>query len=227
MKGNVESFKILKFFMIFIEEIIFSLSFKYFFGIEKYFCQKIFWVSFLIDVVICIVIVLFSKNIEIIIKIIGFLKEHNYETIFTLFITLVPLSIFFIIAFPRIFFVMWSLLITIIPFFPIYIAGIIQIKFSENLKTLYNSKKYLFFLISLFAIVFLFYLFLLRRIIYVAFQFISFFIIIPLVEYFLTDSKKLFESMYDKKDKSVLKEENDEKNFNNKNEEGKKLLGEE
>ena len=103
MKGNVESFKILKFFMIFIEEIIFSLSFKYFFGIEKYFCQKIFWVSFLIDVVICIVIVLFSKNIEIIIKIIGFLKEHNYETIFTLFITLVPLSIFFIIAFPRIF----------------------------------------------------------------------------------------------------------------------------
>ena len=119
---------------------------------------------------------------------------------------------------------MWSLLITIIPFFPIYIAGIIQIKFSENLKTLYNSKKYLFFLISLFAIVFLFYLFLLRRIIYVVFQFISFFIIIPLVEYFLTDSEKLFEAMNDKKDKSVLIEENDEKNFNNKNEEEKMLM---
>ena len=68
MEENIESFRILKFFFIFIEEIIFSLILKYVFGIQNYFGCKMWISSFIVNLVISIIIIfIYDRKIESII----------------------------------------------------------------------------------------------------------------------------------------------------------------
>ncbi len=212
MKENIESFWTLKFFFIFIEEIIFSLILKYIFGIQNYFGWKMWISSLIVNLVISIIIIFIcDRKIESIIEIIKFLITYKYQVTFILFMILEHLSAFLLIAFPRWFCLLWSLIFILFPFFPVYIAGYIQIKNSDKLKKIFEIKLYFFILSCLIIIISLLYFFLLKEIIFSAFINLWIFLIFPLFEYFFTDSKKILEVMIGKK---YIPSEKDKNNDN-------------
>ena len=212
MEENIESFRILKFFFIFMEEIIFSLIFKYIFGIQNYFGWKMCISSLLVNLAISLIIfMIYDREIESIIDLIKFLITYKYQVTFILFMILATLSGFLLNAFPRWFCLLWSLIFILFPFFPVYIAGYIQIKYSDKLKKFFEIKLYFFILSCLIIIVSLLYFFLLKEIIFSAFIILWIFLIFPLFEYFFTDSKKLLEVMIGKK---YIPNEKDKNNDN-------------
>jgi len=212
MEENIESFRILKFFFIFIEEIIFSLIFKYIFGIQNYFGWKMWISSLLVNLAISLIIfMIYDREIESIIDLIKFLITYKYQVTFILFMILATLSGFLLNAFPKMFFLLWSLIFILFPFFPVYIAGYIQIKYSDKLKKIFKSNLYFYILSCLIIILSLLYFFLLKKIIFRAFINLLIILIIPLIEYYFTDSKKLLEVMIGKK---YIPNEKDKNNDN-------------
>ena len=219
MKESVESFKILKFFIILIEEIIFSFIVKYIFEIQFYFGWKMWLSSVFINILISAIIFAYGYWIEDIIKVIKALIECVYKTIFIPFIILVPLSSFFFIGYPSCFYSLWSIIFILIPIFPIYIAGSIQIKYSDNLKKIFKSRIYIFLLSCVFIIISLLYFFLFKEIICSAATSLAIIIIIPSIEYYLTNSEGLFKAMSDKEYMPIEKNENKKnEDKNNENE---------
>jgi len=126
--------------------------------------------------------------------------------------TFAPLSSYLLISFPEWFCLIWSIIFILIPFFPVYFAIFIQIKFSDDLKIILESKIYLFLL----SCVLVLYFFLLEEIIGSAAISLFIFLLFPLIEYYFTDSERLFKAMSDENyEPNEEAENNNEKNKNN------------